>query len=114
MASRTLSAVGFAGLMLLAKIASADIINVPDDVPTIQLAIDLASDGDEVVVAPGTYNEVITFNGKAIELHSSDGANVTIIDGISSEPVFPHAPGIPHTHLQTLPLVPLPLAVSQP
>ena len=69
MASRTLSAVGFAGLMLLAKVASADIINVPADHPTIQAGIDAASDGDEVVVAPETYNEVINFNGKAIELH---------------------------------------------
>ncbi len=81
MASRTLSAVGFAGLMLLAEAASADIINVPADHPTIQAGIDAASDGDEVVVAPGMYNEVINFNGKAIELHSSDGAIVTIIDG---------------------------------
>ena len=35
---------------------------------------------DEIVVAPGTYFETIDFIGKAVWLHSSDGAAVTIID----------------------------------
>ena len=61
--------------------AQAGIINVPTDQPTIQAGIDAASDGDEVVVAPDTYNELINFNGKAITLRSSDGADVTTIDG---------------------------------
>ena len=38
-------------------------------------------DTDEVVVAPGTYHQAIDFLGKAITLRSSDGAEVTIIDG---------------------------------
>ena len=48
---------------------------------SIQTAIDNAVDTDEIIVAPGTYFETIDFNGKAIWLHSSDGAEVTIIDG---------------------------------
>ncbi len=48
---------------------------------SIQTAIDNAVDTDEIVVAPGTYNELIDFLGKAIWLHSSDGPDVTIIDG---------------------------------
>ncbi len=60
--------------------AQADIINVgPGD--SIQDAIDVAMDGDEIIVAPGTYFETIDFIGKAIWLHSSDGADVTTIDG---------------------------------
>ncbi|MHC4589773.1 MAG: right-handed parallel beta-helix repeat-containing protein, partial [Planctomycetota bacterium] len=48
---------------------------------SIQTAIDIAVDMDEIVVAPGTYFETIDFFGKAIWLHSSDGPEVTIIDG---------------------------------
>jgi len=48
---------------------------------SIQTAIDNAVDTDEIVVAPGTYFETINFLGKAVWLHSSDGPEVTIIDG---------------------------------
>jgi len=48
---------------------------------SIQPGIDASADGDEVLVAPGTYFESIDFNGKAITLRSSDGADVTTIDG---------------------------------
>ncbi len=48
---------------------------------SIQTAIDNAVDTDEIVVAPGTYFETITFLGKAITLRSSDGPEVTVIDG---------------------------------
>ena len=48
---------------------------------TIQAAIGAAINGDEIEVAPGTYNEAINFNGKAVRLYSSGGPDVTIIDG---------------------------------
>ncbi len=48
---------------------------------TIQAAIDDANNGDQIEVAPGTYNEAIIFNGKAVRLYSSGGPDVTIIDG---------------------------------
>lgn len=47
----------------------------------IQAAINAANDTDEIVVAPGVYNEVIDFLGKAVTLRSSGGAGVTTIDG---------------------------------
>ena len=50
----------------------------------IQDCIDTAMDGDECVVAPGTYFEAINFLGKAITVRSSDGAGVTIIDATNS------------------------------
>ena len=59
-------------------------INVPSNQPTIQAGIDAASNGDTVVVAPGTYHEHIDFTGKAIEVKSSGGAASTIIDGDST------------------------------
>ena len=55
------------------------------DFDNIQAAVDAASDGDEIIVAPGTYtstaDEVVDMRGKGIWLHSSKGAEVTIIDG---------------------------------
>jgi predicted outer membrane repeat protein len=63
-----------------ASLAGADVINVPGDQPTIQAGIDAAVNGDEVVVAPGTYEEIIDLMGKAITLRSSGGAAATTID----------------------------------
>jgi hypothetical protein len=47
---------------------------------SIQAAIDAAATGDHVILAPGTYQEQINFNGKAITVRSSDGPEVTTID----------------------------------
>ena len=47
----------------------------------IQPAIITALDGDEIVVAPGTYFGSINFIGRAITLRSSDGPEMTNIDG---------------------------------
>ena len=46
---------------------------------SIQTAIENAVDTDEIVVAPGTYNEFIDFTGKAITLRSAGGPEMTII-----------------------------------
>lgn len=64
-----------------ASVVVADTIRVPDDYSTIQGAINAAVDGDEISVAPGTYNEAIDFIGKAVRLYSTDGSEVTVIDG---------------------------------
>ena len=90
------TAVGVVAAMMLASAAAqADIINVPGDFNTIQDAIaDPGTvDGDEIVVAPGTYNETINFLGKAITLRSSDGQEVTIIDAQGSGSVLTCASG---------------------
>jgi predicted outer membrane repeat protein len=63
------------------KPAGADIINVPDDYPTIHEAIDAADDGDEVVIAPGEYFENIDLLGKAITVRSTDPKDAAVIAG---------------------------------
>lgn len=50
----------------------------------IQDCIDGALNGDECVVAPGTYFENINMLGKAVTLRSSDGPEVTTIDADDS------------------------------
>ena len=58
--------------------------NVPADYATIQAAIDVASDGDSILVAPGTYtspnNGIIQSNGKAISILAK-ATNVSRIVG---------------------------------
>ncbi len=71
--------------------ASATIINIPGDYPTIQQGIDASTDGDTVLVQPGTYVENINFNGHNIVLGSlflttgdTSYISMTVIDGDSS------------------------------
>lgn len=55
--------------------------HVPEHYATVQAAIDDAVDGDVVVVAPGIWVENLDFAGKNIVVRSSDGPDVTVLDG---------------------------------
>jgi len=72
----------------------ADIIQVPQDSPTIQSAINASQNGDTVLVDTGIYYENINFNGKNITLTSkfilelnTDYIMNTIIDGSTTTSV---------------------------
>ncbi len=60
--------------------------NIPSEIPTIQEALCLAVSGDEIIVAPGTYEENLCFCGPDAVLRSSnpedpDAVAATILDG---------------------------------
>ena len=64
----------------LSSSVRADILDVPQEFPTIQTAIVASKPGDLVIVAPGVYNEQIDFLGKAISVIGSGSATATVID----------------------------------
>jgi len=63
-------------------------LHVPGTYPTIQAAIAAASDGDTVLVAPGTYVEELDYLGKAITVASSSGAAATVLSNVNSAVSF--------------------------
>ena len=62
-------------------------IAIPNDCSTIQAGVDLAQDGDTVLVHAGTYSEHVVLN-KAISLLGVDGPIIDASGG-SVGPVFP-------------------------
>ncbi|HKQ97490.1 MAG TPA: right-handed parallel beta-helix repeat-containing protein, partial [Candidatus Polarisedimenticolia bacterium] len=64
------------------------VLRVPDLVPTIQGAIDIAPAGSEVIVSPGVYHENLRFAGRPLWLRSERGRDLTVIDGNGVAPVL--------------------------
>lgn len=75
-------------IILTSSIAFSITYFVPGDYPTIQGAINATSNGDTVLVFPGTYLENLSFLGKDLSLISESGPMTTIIDGTQSGSVI--------------------------
>ena len=81
--------IGLVSVLILISIsvASAATITVNDDggadYTKIQDAVDAASAGDFIEVWNGTYNENVDV-GKRLTIYSRDGADVTIVEALSS------------------------------
>lgn len=96
-----------AALALLASQAvGGDIIHVPAECPTIQIAIQKAQPFDTIIVAPDTYFEAINYVGKIIAIQSENPNDpetvaATIIDagGLGSVVTFAGTEGDVHTAL---------------
>lgn len=79
--NRSGGAVAGCALLCAVTAATADELQVPSEFGSIQAAIDAAAPGDEIVVAPGVYGELIDLLGKAVTLRGAGGPDVTTIDG---------------------------------
>ena len=66
-------------ILFFVNISFSAIINVPGDSTTIQSAINGTSAGDTVLVAPGTYTEIITYPTHRIIVYTSQGPDSTFI-----------------------------------
>ena len=66
-------------LMSAAPAAHAAILDVPGSYSTIPAAITAASNGDVILVSPGTYTQNVSFGGKQLALRSVAGPGSTII-----------------------------------
>lgn len=70
-----------ASIVVIAGAAGAGTLVVPsENYSTIQSAINAAIDGDDVLVHAGTWDEYLNFGGKAITVHSVEGAATTILE----------------------------------
>ncbi|MBK7091280.1 MAG: right-handed parallel beta-helix repeat-containing protein [bacterium] len=67
------------GAVLVETPAVPKTIRVPADQPTIQAAVDVANDGDTILVAPGEYSENVVIVFKSIVMISDSGAAATIL-----------------------------------
>jgi hypothetical protein len=65
--------------------AKVDVLHVPADFPTISDAVDDATPGDLILVAPGTYKESVIVDVKDVTVRG-ESRNGTIIDGEGIRP----------------------------
>lgn len=82
-------------LALCAAQAAAATINVPGDYATIQAAINAASPGDTIQIAPGTYAESLDINKTLTIVGAGSGTNPlvdTIIDPVTGYGMYIHQP----------------------
>ena len=71
-------------LLVLTSWVGATILQVPGQYPTIQAGINASSNGDTVMLAPGTYtgvgNRNVFIGSRTVTLKSSGGPDVTMVD----------------------------------
>ena len=64
-------------------------LRVPEDHATLAAALAAATDGDEILVGPGTYKESsLSYGSKELDLRSTDGHAATVIDCEQNGPAF--------------------------
>ncbi len=87
--TRSTVAVTLLALCAFAMTASAAVINVPADQPTIAAAIAAASPGDQILIADGTYSITSTLDvGKSLTITGNSEAGVILQGDVAAGYVF--------------------------
>ena len=81
MINRSFFAIPIAAAAMHTLPAFSDTFNVPGDAPTIQVAINLAADGDTIVVAPGTYFESLSVS-KQLTIQGAGGLSGNVLNAL--------------------------------
>jgi len=82
---------GILFIFVFATNSSAGTLQVPNDYPTIQEAVDASEPGDTIIVASGLYrlsSGNLYISKKSLTLKSAKGARDTIIEGRGGNPVI--------------------------
>ena len=67
------------GILFYSAAIANDTWHVPRECETIQEAIDIAENGDEIIISSGVWKEQLVIDGKSIYIHSEAGAEETVI-----------------------------------
>lgn len=76
-----LRAAALATAVLFGATATAADLQVPQEYPTIQSAVDAAASGDRILLAPGSYVETVVIDDQQLVLEGSEGAASTELAG---------------------------------
>ena len=74
--------------LLCSPASLADVLHVPSEYATIQAAIDAAVDGDEIIVAPGTYGESLLIGDRSITIRSEDPGDRAVVAATIISPAW--------------------------
>ena len=73
---------GLAVVLASAVVGRAAVIHVPAEYATIQAAVDAASSGDEIQIAPGVYTNQVVITNKDLTLSGSPGTVLRATPGM--------------------------------
>ena len=79
-------------VLVVALPCNAAVIRIPQDYPNVQAAVNVASDGDTLLIADGTYygisNHLILINNLSLSIVSENGPENCVFDCFGEEGRF--------------------------